>query len=445
MTVNELSEGIHRLGWFIDGDPDTPHVAVSLEDNGQGIVLTIPTLDLGPHEGPYSRWGTRGIVMYGDDPDRTRHSYEPPEVCQFVDVAGPVVLVGCRAIENVQGDSAGRVKVSADYAVIGARHLRYSTINGLRSTMPALASWSQLRSVSSEPITDDRSRVQRIDVRLESPPNVPLSRRMNLTLRPTWRTAYPDTEGTFAAHDVVQLMTATKRPRSWEEHLAPHLAVRELLAISGWEPFGFTRLDVNRGDDPERVLSGEAVGVRWAQVHTHRLPKHTPWSSTPRFLFYLEEIGPHGVDRWLRLRQHFDRALRPLLAIVDRRITTLDTAVVSSGILLEAIGYQLAVDAGEVSPGKKSDLYFRDALQFVLDDMVYSPLRDPADWKDRTNAHYKGVKHADNVEPRNEDLQDSVRQCVSVGRYWIAGRLGVPATVLADRHQSDPLARHTLR
>lgn len=118
MADNELVEGIHRMGWFIDGDPDTPHAAVSLEDDGQRIVLTIPTLDLGRRAGPYSRWGTSGVVMFGDDPDRTRHSYEPPDVCQFFDVAGPVALVGCRAIENIRGSSAGRVRVSADYAAL---------------------------------------------------------------------------------------------------------------------------------------------------------------------------------------------------------------------------------------------------------------------------------------------------------------------------------------
>src|SRR6188472_1734673 len=96
---------------------------------------------------------------------------------------------------------------------------------------------------------------------------------MNLTLRPTWRTSHPDDMGTFAVHDVVQLQTTVKQPSSLENHLREHVAVRELLVVSAWKRFGFSRLLVNRENDPETVVSGDPIDARWAEMITHRLHK----------------------------------------------------------------------------------------------------------------------------------------------------------------------------
>lgn len=213
MAENVLVPGKPRLGWLVDGDETTPDIAVMLEDTGSQIEVTVPTKGMFGRDDPYRRWFSDSI-SFGDDPDRTKYAYRPPAIIQVHDKDGPVVLVGCRSSGhwmNLTGPGQG--KIVASFAILGARHLNYSRINGLRAEFPALASWTGLRSVRTEPKTDGTGRVQRVEVILDSPPSQSLSRRMNLALRPTWRTSYPDTVGTFAAHDVVELMTATKVPR----------------------------------------------------------------------------------------------------------------------------------------------------------------------------------------------------------------------------------------
>lgn len=440
MAENVLVPGKPRLGWLVDGDESTPHVAVMVEDTGQQIEVTVPTKGMLDRDDPYARWFSAGI-SFGDDPDRTKFAYRPPSNILVEGKDGPVVLVGCRSSGhwmNLPGPGQG--KIVASFAILGARHLNYSRINGLRAELPALAPWTGLRSVRTEPKTDGTGKVQRVEVTLDSPPPQALSRRMNLALRPTWRTSYPDTVGTFAAHDVVELMTATKDPRPWEDHIDQLAAIRELLSLSAWRRFGFSRLAVNRGDDPERVLSGDAVGERWAEASTHRLPKHEDWSKTPHFLFSYEDIGVVGVRRWIRIREHFQRGLRPLVGLTDQPNSYLEVKLVQSGIALEALGYQLAVDQGKVTPGKRLQQTYADALRTILDDMVYVPLTESEAWVVRSTDHYRGTKHADNQPPDPIEAANTMRENLLVARFWLAGRLGVKRKDLESRLERDPMS-----
>ena len=96
MADNELIVGEPRLGWLIDGNPETPEAAVMLRDTGSVIELRIPLQGVFGEEGPYGRWWS-SCTMYADDPERTKYSYTPPRVMLFHDDCGVVALVGCRA------------------------------------------------------------------------------------------------------------------------------------------------------------------------------------------------------------------------------------------------------------------------------------------------------------------------------------------------------------
>lgn len=293
MGNNLLSEGNTRMGWLIDGDPETPDIAVMLQDTGKQIVLTVPTKGMLDADGPYSRWFSSGI-QFADDPDRTRYQYAPPRVLMFTDNDGPVVLVGCRDMGFKSAFDAGHGKIVANFAVLGGRNLRYEKLNGLRSEIPALAAWTGLRSVHIERETDGVGRTRKVHVKLDSPPRTPVSSRMNLALKPTWRTSFPDNVGTFAAHDVVQLETTSKRNATWDSHLELHVAIRDLLALAAWNPFGFSHLEVNRTDDPERFINGEFIQPRWASVATYRLRKHQDWVQSHVFCLRSGILGRKG-------------------------------------------------------------------------------------------------------------------------------------------------------
>lgn len=420
MGDNVLVEGRPRLGWFYDGDSRTPEVAVMLHDTGKQIALTVPTKGLVESE-PYFRWFMDG-THFADDPDRKKYSYKPPRVVMFEDNDGPVVLVGCRATGTKFNFGAGTGLIVPNFAVFGARNMKYEGINGLRTELPGLGEWSGQQSVHTKARTDARGRLQKVEVTLESPPEVPLARRMNLTLRPTWKTSHPDNIGTFATHDVVELMTTSKRAASWEDHLKGHIAIRELLVLAAWRHFGFRRLWTNRSDDPERVLSGDEIGPRWADVATHRLHKHEGWTKNPQYLFTFSDIGAAGVRRWLRLRAHFGRALQPLVGIADQKDAFWETRLVQSGIALEALGYQIEVDNGGTNLDHRGQLAYLKGLDVILDDMVHVPLDDVKDWKRRSRDCYMAIKHPDNELPDSLVLANTVRENLLVLRVWLAGR-----------------------
>jgi hypothetical protein len=440
VVKNSLPEGQVRLGWLFDGNPDTPDVAVMLQNTGEQIVLTVPIKDEDAFD-TYMRWFGRGI-HFGDDPDRTKFSYRPPRVLIFQDDHGTVVLVGCRAAGMSSNLFAGLGggRIVPNFAILDGRNPRYESANGLRSEIPGLSHWAGLTSVAYTPTTDDDGRLQRLDVQAESPSELSLTRSMNLTLRPTWRTSLPDEMGTFAVHDVVQLQTTMKQPSPLENHLEEHVAVRELLVVSAWKRFGFSRLLVNRDDDPKTVASGDPIGARWAEIITHRLHKPVDGIQSPHFMFTFHDIGRVGVHRWRKMRFQYERAIQPFIGIADQESTFWRTRMVQSGIALEALGYQLAIDAGRSALNSRGQLSYMDALGLVLDGLKYNPLNDPEDWKTRSRDCYMGVKHADRPVPDSLVLANTYRENLLIFRLWVASRLGVSATILKARMSQDPHA-----
>lgn len=430
---NVVRPGKSRLGWLYDGSDETPHLAVMLQDTGERIELHVPLRGMGIND-QYSRWFGQNI-NYGDDPDRTRYDYQPPKNLLFVDEEGHVALVGCRADGFKQASvGAGVGYIIPNYAVLGGTNLKYDRLNGLRTEIPGLSKWTGLTSREVSWKTDDKGLIKRANVTLESPPAIRLSRKMNLTLEPAWSTSSPEPEGTLASHDIVFLETRTKRPRSWHDHLYPHLRVRELLLISAWYPFGFSQVLANRTDDPERVLSGKAVHERWSETATHALPKHL-LEQQPRFLFTFKDIGgASGVRRWLRLRARFQKAIQPLIAVRDQR-SFIETQILQTGAALEALGHGLGVEDGK-SPTHR--VGYRRALNRIISDLKHNPLPDTDDWKDRSQESYLAVKHPDREVPDVLVLANTLRENLLVTRLWVAGRLGVKPATLEQRLSLDP-------
>lgn len=187
MAENSLRPGDARLGWLYDGDPDTPDIAVMLQDTGEQIVLSLPLRGLAD-SGQYFRWFGQGI-NFGDDPDRTRFSYQPPRVLMFEDERGHVVLAGCRAVGSNLNMGAGVGRIVPNFAVLDGRTMKYDRLHGLRTEIPGLGGWAGVTSIQQEPHIDAKGRVQSLDVRLDSPSRIALARQMNLAFYPTWRTS----------------------------------------------------------------------------------------------------------------------------------------------------------------------------------------------------------------------------------------------------------------
>lgn len=439
MSKNELVVGEPRLGWFIDGNKETDSISVMLRDTGTTIELAVPLRGIYGLNDPYGRWWSQG-VMFGDDPDRSKHSYSPPEVLRMYDNAGDVVLVGCRAAGSNNHYRVGQGRIVANYAVLGGRSLKYDKVNGLRAEVPALAAWTRISSMKVDVSTDESNRVQSVQMTLTNAPEVKLARPLNLTMKSTWRTENPS--GSFLAYEGVKLETHVAQPRGWDDHLDLHGAVLDLVSLAAWRPFGIASVEVLRTDDPVMSAGGTVLSEKWSPVATHRLLRHEPWVKEPSFLFPWVDIGPRGIAQWLKLRMDYYQAVSPVLNVLRSAHVWSHASAVQSGIALEALGYLIDTrkNAG-ANLNSRKQINFKPALQVILDDLSEPPFTDTAGWISRANDVYMGSKHADRPQADSLIMLNVLRENLLIVRYWIAQQLGASAGSLRQGLRTDPLAR----
>ena len=456
MADNELIVGEPRLGWLIDGNPETPEAAVMLRDTGSVIELRIPLQGMLREDGPYARWWS-SLTMHADDPEQTKYSYTPPRVMLFHDDCGVVALVGCRAGGTRQTLDAGYGVIVANYAVLGGRSLKYDKINGMRSDLPAMASWTGITSLIVKANNDAEGLLESVQVELKRLSPVSISRTLNLAIHPLWEARQP--HAAFSARERIMLGTMVKDARSWEDHLMVHGAVWDLVSIAAWRPFTVARLEVCRGDDLVRTSRGTTE--RWSQVVTHRLPQYSDDNSRKlSFLFWYDNIGARGVKRWLHLREEYTDAFDPFLSILRSDEPWSDANVVQIGIVLEKLGYLIDIKKNEGDHlNGHNQLSFMEALQVILDDMPVTPfvgddetenevhenessVDNTSDaWKRNIRAAYMGLKHADRTMPDSLDLINALRKSILVVRFWIAVQIGVHKNFLKEARKYDPLSK----
>ncbi|RLK49331.1 hypothetical protein [Microbacterium telephonicum] len=439
---NVLVSGSPRIGWLYDGDEETPEVAVMLEMTSEHIQLTIPTKGLSLAGDPYGRWFSSGMD-FGDDPDRTRYRYSPPLRLLFNDHLGPVSLIGCRQqAASFASNGAGFGRVVADYAVLGGRRwIDFDRVNGVRSELPGLAAWSGITSRTSHVETDAASRSIEYTITMRSPAPQRLARGKNLTMQPSWRSSLP-TPGTIATHDVIQLVTTATRAEGWEGLLDPHRAIQDLLSISAWRQFSYSKLEVGMYEKPlrrERSAATDDKVMDWAPVTTHRVRIDEHPISDPHFLFTFADIGTAGVQRWMQIRKKYARAMTPLRGVVDSEDMFAETRISLTGVAIEALGFALAQEGVRgAALNSRGQISYNAAMNAILADMPVVPLADTEAWKTRSRVAYMGVKHPDNPQPDIGTIVNAYRENVLVLRYWLASRLGCSSGRLQRELEREP-------
>ena len=248
------------------------------------------------------------MVHWGDDPDMTRFDYELPRQFWFMDARGFVSLNGIRSrtVEPTRGWPYNLQPVSNRHRLRGVRRgtrRDYSTVNGLTTRIEGLGRWFGHRSIRNNLRSRPRS-TREFSLTITPPQTERLDAGLNLSIvaGADWR--LPGEPGLTHLEEIGSIRTTMQRGRPWAEHIERHRAVHKLLEISAWKSLGFHQANVMHRRDPERVLSGEKVGDRWAPVKTYSLtmPKN---DGRAEFLFTYQDIEAAGVRRWLRLRDEF--------------------------------------------------------------------------------------------------------------------------------------------
>ena len=439
MAHKPFQPGDARLGWLVDGSDQTPDISTMLVRSDSGLVLTVPWTG---HDSPYERWFGQG-VSWGDDPDRTRFRYEPPEVLWFVNPDGMVGLIDCYSLgsrSRLPGTGEGRIGVRM--AVHGADvDEDYRRINGMQSTVPGLGLWLGKHAFdrTAERGQDGWLKTLKLSWTREAP--IRVSRNLNLSFVQgfEFRDVVPGDQSLL--EDRFRVQTLVGSPRSWTDHLDLHLAIRDLVALASWDPFDLGHLTVTRDSDPARTLDGASHGRQWLPAEVFVYSAGAQLNRRPRFLFEFADIGTIGVHRWLTIRKRHLRTVQPLVFSLRQSGVPLETHLLQVGAAVEALGYDLARQAG-VSRSRAKDAPFADRASSILRALGNDLPASVSSWPDDLRRAYRAAKHAEHPLPSAEDAFHVLETTRLVLRLWFGRSLGVNLATLRRSARLERFALH---
>lgn len=425
MAANELTPGQSRIGYAWDRKITDPYPAM-LRDRAGRIELVVP-YDSSVDE--LERRYVGDSVKWGDDPDMTRYDYELPDQHWFYDAHGFVCLVGVRRAGGslIGGPTnLSEVILRVAYAVFtGDPSVDYSRVTGLMAQIEGLDQWYGVHSVTNS--LDGRApiRSDEITVTIKKPTTTKVDAGLNLSLRAGARWQLTGGVGKTSIEDWGATRTLVAKPRAWHDHLERHRSMHSLVEVAAWRPLGFHDIKAMHSKDPQRVLSGDVVGDRWAAVATYQLPAPVGQDDQMWFLFTYSDIGAAGVRRWLRLREEFKRGINAMSFSIRHRDTSLDGLISDAGIGLEEIGHGIQLERGSsVSRAHHKKL---EVVAAEVDDIL--PF-DGMTWATDSTDVYNDVKHADRPQADLDAMVESLKQNRIVFRTWLARRLGVNDEVI---------------
>lgn len=427
--ANELKIGVSRHGFIFDGLQDTPNVAVQLTRFDDRIELQLPWLLT--HNPEHRLWFGLG----------GSNELKVPELIEFVDVDGPVALVGCYSIgarDSHLGVGVGRI--GARYAIVGARSSEaLERINGLRSEIEGLGSWVGLSSVQRHHTTNADGRITAIDLRLEASPSYRLPGSPMTELRPWFSEMPGEHSDERVVTDRMLVETRTRTPSGWRQHLDRHFALRDLVRLAAWRSLNFVAHYAQSNQEPLRSMADTGLGKAWNAVETPLTGKVDARSSTPpQFLFSFADVSLAGIGRWMDLYENEARLLQPVLRLLDVEGASLTTHMAQLGTGLEALGYRFALEANlterQASNERLADKIERitTGLKIPLPDEIASAPQEIAD-------AYNAVKHPNRRLPERFELENAYLKGVQLFRIWAMEVVGVKPPRAADLLRLDPI------
>jgi hypothetical protein len=224
----------------------------------------------------------------------------------FFDIAGV-------AQSNVMGQRASTQTVRTRGVVVDVPFtvLEDSDFMEVEVWISEVTQWSGLEGVSEsvQHYEDDRPKrytASTVDVETLE---IEIRRGLKLTLDTTWSVEGPADKRVLSTPLVVG--TASKRPRSWREHLPALIAVQDLinLAYEGFVPAEHGTVGFKCREDGQPRSTPRMWNSRLMTV-----PRGVSKASMTKVpLFYLAHIGGvRGVRNWIRLDHDYPRATGPI-------------------------------------------------------------------------------------------------------------------------------------
>ncbi len=267
---------------------------------------------------------------------------------------------------------------------------------------------------------------------------------MALDFRSGWGLTHEEGTDRRVLLDLLRCTTRSAEPLDWDVHLQLHRAIRDLLVLSRWRDESCIAVRALREDDPITTLDGLSHGDQWREVvvsDDERKP--APKGHLPHLVQY-QDFGVEGIGRWIALRDHFARALDPVITSSNLRNATPQTRLAHTGPGVEALGYLLMLRDG-MGSSKATGATLKARFDRILADVGDCLPFDGPTWAEQTVATYNALKHANRTLPDDVDVLTSWAESVMVVRAWVALELGITMDVVKSRLAVDRQPRHFVK
>lgn len=429
MEVSVADPEFPRVGFLYDEDESTPHIPATFDfSQAKGIRLSLP---FAPDYGlEYAHWFTESAGC--------------PPYLKFVDTSATLHLINCRSAghRGFVGSDAATGLLTADFAIEDPSRdkAEFDRVHTLRSRIAGLHDFTGWRLSDVDYEANDDGSLREAVIRTRTPLPVTAGSTNNLvaSLIPNWRSDSPERHKTSLSENTY-FETKSERPISMEEHLAVHSQARDLLAMAGWSTLDFLEHLVQRTDNPERVLSGQAIGPAWRRIYTtrtlraHHLGREVPKDQFPiASPFHLEAIGPGAVASWLTLGSEWQRVVRPLLQLLFSSGSSIEVALLQAGVSIEAYGFLAAMAAGSTTRDARA-LTFSQRIRGAADTLpvnLEAMVGNLDGWVERANRAYRAVKHADRALPEPQEALVVAHTFIIIVRLHLMRGIGVGSEVI---------------
>lgn len=346
-----------------------------LRDTGERIELSVPFTDIQNIPGNWfvSSWMAPdgGLVVGGQFPDIMPHEL------LFVCNAQSFALVDCRIADITSSIcfGPGTGTIVPTYVICGARNNRYAEINGLRTQWLDAVRWFNLPSTTYHVEQDEEGKCQGVEVCSKSIPPILVSDNLGLSIRPDFNVAPLRKNDSVISRQLVYIETKTNVAKSWEEHLATHRAIKDLISIADWNSRDFIDMSVMRTDDPEIIGGKGAVRDRWSPVVSYYplVQRDNNENFQNTFLFDYEDIGNTGITKWLDLRKNCEQGMTLLSYLArDHGHLALETMSMLVGTALECVGWYIVQSERQETRinkryGKEQPSTYKDMLEAIIE------------------------------------------------------------------------------
>nr|WP_299058106.1 HEPN domain-containing protein [uncultured Nocardioides sp.] len=329
----------------------------------------------------------------------------------------------------------GRGRIWARAAVIGVgEDLNFGSPDGLKAHISGLREWLGVTSWDFRTPSEvgGGAEVRSVD---PAPVHLGEFNGLDLSLQPGWevRTEDPDR---YVLLDTLESCTRSTGERDWRDHADLHMALRDLLVLSRWRHESCVVIKAMRRDDPVTSPNAESAGEKWREVVVPNGVSQSPPSDYRAHLIRFADLGVHGVQRWIQLREQYSRALDPVVSSIELGPATHSTRLAQVGPGVEALGYLLFIRDGMTRRSAK-DTSLEQRLNRIAEDVDTVLPFDVTNWVELTTRTYNGVKHVNRAKPDSIDVLNAWRQCVLATRAWVALELGVGPDDVRERLSRD--------